>query len=241
VVDAVHDTEEIVVKPLGRHLKHLSTYAGATILGDGAVVLILDASTLGRHAARPQGVGTVVSSADAHAGAAAEPVLVVAVGDGRRAAIPMDTVTRLEEIQEKNIERVGGRLVVQYRGQIMPIVRLADLLGAGYGSDSGDGDGRPVNGVPVVVSTQGNRSVGLIVEQILDIATERVGTRSDINDHALVGSVVIGDRVVELLDVHAAVLAADPHFYDVPEVLNAAGAGDAEGNLGDLYAREISA
>jgi two-component system chemotaxis sensor kinase CheA len=239
VVDEVLDTEEIVVKPLGRHLKHLSTYAGATILGDGAVVLILDASTLGRHAARPQGAATVVAVADTKATVTAEPVLVVAVGDGRRAAIPMETVTRLEEIAEKNIERVGGRLVVQYRGQIMPVVRLADLLGSsGLSGDFAETEGRAVNGLPVVVSTQGNRSVGLIVERILDIATEVSGTRSDIDDHALVGSVVIGDRVVELLDVQAAVLAADPHFYDVPEALNAAAAAAGVPGPEDLYIDE---
>ncbi|MDQ1288317.1 MAG: two-component system, chemotaxis family, sensor kinase CheA, partial [Actinomycetota bacterium] len=59
----------------------------------------------------------------------------------------------------------------------------------------------------------GERSVGFVVERILDIASERLGTRSDIDDHALVGSIVVGDKVVELLDMESAVLAADPHFY----------------------------
>jgi two-component system chemotaxis sensor kinase CheA len=67
--------------------------------------------------------------------------------------------------------------------------------------------------VQIVVYTRGERSVGFVVERILDIASERQGTRSDIDDHALVGSVVIGDKVVELLDMQGAVLAADPNFY----------------------------
>jgi two-component system chemotaxis sensor kinase CheA len=67
--------------------------------------------------------------------------------------------------------------------------------------------------VQLVVYTRGERSVGFAVERIIDIATERAGSRSDIDDHALLGSVVVGDRVVELLDVQAAVLAADPVFY----------------------------
>jgi two-component system chemotaxis sensor kinase CheA len=89
----------------------------------------------------------------------------------------------------------------------MPMVRLANLLGA-YGTESQNSDR-----VQLVVYTRGERSVGFAVERIIDIATERSGSRSDIDDRALLGSVVVGDRVVELLDVQAAVLAADPVFY----------------------------
>jgi len=207
VVDDVLDTQEIVVKPLGRHLKGIPVYAGATILGDGSVVLILDAATLARRSnvlANAQGVATVEGESDEEV---VDPVLVVEVGGGRRAAIPLEMVTRLEEIPAATIEHVGGREVVQYRGHIMPLIRLATLLGA-YGDSGGEGDG-----VQMVVYTRGERSVGFVVERILDIASERSGTRSDIDDHALVGSIVVGDKVVELLDIQAAVLSADPHFY----------------------------
>ena len=209
VVDDVLDTQEIVVKPLGRHLKGIPLYAGATILGDGTVVLILDATTLARRSnvlANTAGVAATSAADDAEP---VDPILVVEVAGGRHAAIPLDMVTRLEEIANTSIEKVGGREVVQYRGHIMPLVRLASLLGA-YG-ESDDADS-----VQLVVYTRDERSVGFVVDRILDIANERPGTRSDIDDHALVGSVVVGDRVVELLDVQAAVLAADPAFYDVP-------------------------
>ena len=209
VVDDVLDTQEIVVKPLGRHLKGLPMYAGATILGDGSVVLILDATTVARRAdviasvadADGTGVGVLEESTSI------DPVLVVELAGGRQAAIPLDMVTRLEEIPQSSIEKVGGREVVQYRGHIMPMVRLANLLGA-------HGDGDTSDRVQLVVYTRGERSVGFAVERIIDIATERSGSRSDIDDHALLGSVVVGERVVELLDVQAAVLAADPVFYE---------------------------
>jgi two-component system chemotaxis sensor kinase CheA len=206
VVDDVLDTQEIVVKPLGRHLKGLPMYAGATILGDGSVVLILDATTLARRAdvlAKTTGTAAVNMVAET---TQIDPVLVVELSGGRRAAIPLDMVTRLEEIPNASIERVGGREVVQYRGHIMPMVRLATLLGA-------FGNGEETDSVQLVVYTRGERSVGFAVDQIIDIATERNGSRSDIDDHALLGSIVVGDRVVELLDVQAAVLAADPVFY----------------------------
>jgi two-component system chemotaxis sensor kinase CheA len=207
VVDDVLDTQEIVVKPLGRHLKGIPVYAGATILGDGSVVLILDAATLARRSnvlANSAGIATVEGGTQAEA---IEPVLVVDVAGDRRAAIPLEMVTRLEEMAASSIERVGGREVVQYRGHIMPLVRLSTLLGAYAEAAPEDA------GVQLVVYTRGERSVGFVVERILDIASERTGTRSDIDDHALVGSVVIGDKVVELLDMQSAVLAADPNFY----------------------------
>jgi two-component system, chemotaxis family, sensor kinase CheA len=206
VVDDVLDTQEIVVKPLGRHLKGLPMYAGATILGDGSVVLILDATTVARRADVLAGTAGAATAGVVGDEAATDPVLVVQLAPGRQAAIPLDKVTRLEEIPAGSIERVGGREVVQYRGRIMPMVRLGTLLGA-YG------DGETSDRVQLVVYTRGGRSVGFVVERIIDIATERPGSRSDIDDQALIGSVVVGDRVVELLDVEAAVLSADPIFY----------------------------
>jgi two-component system chemotaxis sensor kinase CheA len=207
VVDDVLDTQEIVVKPLGRHLKSIPVYAGATILGDGSVVLILDASTLARRANVLSGVSGVATVETDGTVEAVDPVLVVEIGGDRRAAIPLEMVTRLEEIERASVEHVGGREVVQYRGHIMPLVRISSLLGV-YGEQAAE-----TAGVQLVVYTRGERSVGFVVERILDIATERVGTRSDIDDQALVGSVVVGDKVVELLDMASAVLAADPHFY----------------------------
>lgn len=207
VVDDVVDTQEIVVKPLGRHLKGIPVYAGATIHGDGSVVLILDAATLARRSnvlSSSLGVQTKAEAGDTES---TDPVLVVEVAGQRRAAIPLDMVTRLEEIAPESIERVGGREVVQYRGHIMPLVRLSTLLGA-YSEGPAPGEG-----VQLVVYSLGERSVGFAVDRILDIASEQSGTRSDIDDHALMGSVVVGEKVVELVDMQGAVLAADPRFY----------------------------
>ncbi|GAB3241506.1 chemotaxis protein CheA [Kineosporia babensis] len=222
VVDDVLDTQEIVVKPLGRHLKSLPMYQGATIHGDGSVVLILDATAIARQSDVLSNPAGAASSAVTEETTSIDPVLVVELSGGRRTAIPLDMVTRLEEIPTDTIERVGGREVVQYRGHIMPLVRLANLLGA-YGEEV------DAERLQLVVYTRGERSVGFAVERIMDIATERAGSRSDIDDHALLGSIVVGDRVVELLDVQAAVLAADPAFYQ-----DSAGATTMQ-QLGDMY------
>ena len=136
-------------------------------------------------------------------------MLLAAIGGGRRVAIPLDTVTRLEQVRSDTVERVGSREVVQYRGAILPIVRLDRHLGA-YGSSSE----REV--LEVIVYSDHGRSVAIVVEEILDIVDGEASVQSDIDDLGLLGSAVIGDRVTELLDVRAAILAADPAFYDIP-------------------------
>jgi two-component system, chemotaxis family, sensor kinase CheA len=210
VVDRVINTEEIVVKAVGGQLKAIGLYSGATVLGDGTVALILDVQALARRALRTETVDRQESrSAAAHAAAASETerqrMLLAAIGGGRRVAIPLDTVTRLEQVRVDSVEKVGNREVVQYRGAILPIVRLDRHLGAYNESE------REV--LEVIVYADHGRSVAIVVEEILDIVDGESAVRSDIDDLGLLGSAVLGDRVTELLDVRAAILAADPSFY----------------------------
>jgi two-component system chemotaxis sensor kinase CheA len=212
VVDRVINTEEIVVKAVGGQLKSIGLYSGATVLGDGAVALILDVQALARRALRTE-TGERHEAREAAAAAAAtdterQRMLLAAIGEGRRVAIPLDTVTRLEQVRAESVEKVGNREVVQYRGAILPIVRLDRHLGA-YGHAE-----REV--LEVIVYTDHGRSVAIVVEEILDIVDGEAAVRSDIDDMGLLGSAVLGDKVTELLDVRAAILAADPAFYDLP-------------------------
>ncbi|MGY1744725.1 chemotaxis protein CheA [Blastococcus sp. SYSU D00695] len=210
VVDRVINTEEIVVKAVGGQLKAIGLYSGATVLGDGTVALILDVQALARRALRTESaerqearVAAAVAAADTEG--QRQRMLLAAIGGGRRVAIPLDTVTRLEQVRAENVERVGNREVVQYRGAILPIVRLDRHLGA-YGESD-----REV--LEVIVYSDHGRSVAIVVEEILDIVDGEAAIRSDIEDMGLLGSAVLGDKVTELLDVRAAILAADPAFY----------------------------
>ena len=183
-------------------------YAGATILGDGKVGLILDVSSLARRshlAVDAERENVTGGSRGASSAGTGERLLVTAVGE-RRVAIPLDTVTRLEEFPRDRIEHAGSREVVQYRGQILPLVRLSHLLGA-Y-SEEAEGDT-----VSVVVYSEGSRSVALVVDRIVDIAENSTTARRDVEEDGLVGTAVIQQRVTELLDVRRAILAADPNFY----------------------------
>ncbi|MDP9430317.1 MAG: chemotaxis protein CheA [Actinomycetota bacterium] len=212
VVDRVINTEEIVVKAVGGQLKAIGLYSGATVLGDGTVALILDVQALARRALRTESSERQESRAAALQAAATDAerqrMLLAAIGGGRRVAIPLDTVTRLEQVRTESVERVGNREVVQYRGAILPIVRLDRHLGA-YGESD-----REV--LEVIVYSDHGRSVAIVVEEILDIVDGEGAVRSDINDMGLLGSAVLGEKVTELLDVRAAILAADPAFYTAP-------------------------
>ena len=211
VVDDVVDTEEIVVKPLSQQLKGIPSYAGATILGDGRVALILDVLALAQQAnvltaGRDRSLGERVGRGDG-GGGEVEALLVVGIGGGRRVAIPLALVTRLEEFALSAIERSGSREVVQYRGQILPLVRLGTFLG-------GWSDSEGAETLHVIVYSEGGRSVGLVVDQILDIAEEAIVARSESDEHGLLGSAVVQGVVTELLDVRSAIVAADARFYD---------------------------
>jgi len=228
VVDRVINTEEIVVKAVGGQMKAIGLYSGATVLGDGTVALILDVQALARRALRTETSDRQDSQkAAAQAAAATETdrqrMLLAAIGGGRRVAIPLDTVTRLEQVRTDAVEKVGNREVVQYRGAILPMVRLDRHLGA-YGETD-----REV--LEVIVYSDHGRSVAIVVEEILDIVDGEAAVRSDIDDLGLLGSAVLGDKVTELLDVRAAILAADPAFYNAPAIPAQTTSSDAATSL----------
>ncbi|QBI21255.1 histidine kinase [Egibacter rhizosphaerae] len=205
VVDEISDTEEIVVKPLGQQLKQIPLFAGATIMGDGKVALILDVLGLAHRSqvvseARERGLLRDLDDVAA-VEAGSQTLLLVALGDDRRAAVPLSEVNRLEEFTADAIERSGHQEVVQYRGEIMPLLRLGELLGYGFES-AGDG---PLN---VVVHTRGGRSVGLLVGQILDIADQRVDIDGGREHGALLGTTVIHDRVTDVVDIGSLVASS---------------------------------
>ncbi|HYT91346.1 MAG TPA: chemotaxis protein CheW [Gemmataceae bacterium] len=207
VVDRVHDTEEIVVKPLAKVLKGIPVFAGATILGDGKVSLILDVMGLA------QAAGVVAGARDrrsldtaAQAGdprTAARQALVLLESSGaRRTAIPLAQVARLEEIPRSALEWTTNYQAIQYHGRILPLVRLAHLLpGAGGQTEVSD----PMR--VVVCSGQGN-PVGLVVERILDIVEAEIDVQPGVGCPGILGSAVIQQRVTDLLDIRALVSAA---------------------------------
>ncbi len=207
LVDAVSNTEEIVVKPLSSRLKAIGMYAGATLMGDGQVALILDVQGLARRtlAAETFERGRSAVVEDAHVVAERLQVLVAGIGGDRRVAIPLSAVTRLERFGSQVLEHVGGREVMQYRGSITPVVRLDRLLGS---------VAEVRDEIVVVVYSRGERSIAIVVDEIVDIVDDDTSAHSELGDSGLLGSTVLNERVTELLDVEAAVALADPSFFD---------------------------
>jgi two-component system chemotaxis sensor kinase CheA len=207
VVESVNDTEEIVVKPLARQIKGISVYAGATVMGDGRVALILDVGGL----ARASGVVSTAERVAARNQAAAQAemaqrqsLLVVAAGGGR-VAIPLSVVARLEDFTNQTVQQVGSRTVVFYRGEIMPVVPLASLVGNG-------GYGEPPTKLRAIIFSEGGRSIGLTVDEIIDIVEETVVLNEDYARPGVLGSTMLRGQVTELLDLAALIQGYDPRF-----------------------------
>lgn len=215
VVDEINDTEEIVVKPLGKQLKGITTFAGATIMGDGEVALILDVLGLAQRAGV---VGEVRDRAITEKDKAAEKderkgekqiLLLFKNGRDGRMAIELSLVARLEEFEKKSVERAGDREVIQYRGQIMPLLRVSELLGMEREAEDTNEET-----MHVVVYAENGVSVGLVVDRILDIVEDHVLLQQAGRRHGILGSAVIQQRVTDLLDVRGLIREANVEMLE---------------------------
>ena len=202
VVDRINDTEEIVVKPLGKQLKGVSVFAGATIMGDGTVALILDvlglaqrSSVLGESRTRNQADQALET---AGADTAKQTLLLFRAGSHERLAIPLSQVARLEEFPAEMVERSGGLDVVQYRNDILPLVAMW-----------GDRSDRTGTSRQAIVFDHKDAHVALVVDQIIDIVNETVVVQKKLARRGVLGSAVIQQKVTELVDVSEVLAAAD--------------------------------
>jgi two-component system chemotaxis sensor kinase CheA len=206
VVDGINDTQEIVVKPLGKQLKGLTLYAGATIMGDGRVALILDVLGIGQRAAvfgESHEPARATEKEKSQSKAELQRLLLLRAGSFERLAIPLSLVARLEEFPRSAIEHAVGGQVIQYRGRILSLVSLRTVL------DPGDLDSGPLSDpVQVVVFNDGDHSVGMIVDEIVDVVEEAVTIRRKATRKGLLGSAVIGKRVTDFLDLNQVIDAA---------------------------------
>ena len=212
VVHEISDTQEIVVRPLSRQIKHVEAFAGATITGEGKVALILDIPGLaGRATAHWKVTAASRAAIESEARAtetSAVRLLICELGDGRRAAVPMDDVARLEEFRCRLVEHAGDKLVVQYRDDLLELVDLAGALGM-YGASPFELESFPV----VVHHRHGSPDVGLVVSSILDVVEQDVAFNPVGDRYGLLGSAVLQSIVTDVVDVHALVGGAREVSY----------------------------
>lgn len=192
VVDNIFDTEEVVVKPVAPILKALNVYSGNAILGDGAVIMILDANGIAARVgiAGEADAGETLAAPVREAVAETDSMLLFRAGSAHPKAVPLSLVARLEEFDAASIEWSEGRPVVQYRETLVPLLPV----------DSGAApriEGRQ----PVLIFANGARMVGLMVDEVLDIVDTHVDVRMASDQPARLGTAVIAGRATEILDV----------------------------------------
>jgi two-component system chemotaxis sensor kinase CheA len=207
VVDGVFHTEEIVVKPLSSKLRHISMFSGNTILGDGSVIMIVDpngiAHTLGSVDASQAAVEDTADSRHAMTDENMTSLLMFRAGSAQPKAVPLSLVTRLEEIDARKIELSNGRHMVQYRGQLMPLISMNDNIRL-----------KNEGAQPLLVFSDGVRSMALVVDEIIDIVEDRLDIQVTSDSAGVLGSAIIKGQATEIVDVgHFLPLAFEDWFH----------------------------
>ncbi|MFT6510541.1 MAG: two-component system chemotaxis sensor kinase CheA [Parvibaculaceae bacterium] len=210
VVDSVFDTEEIVVKPAATLLRDISMFSGNTILGDGSVIMIMDPNGIAQTISGELS-DTIEAAEESNSQSADESetsLLVFRAGTPEPKAVPLSLVTRLEEFDVKQLENSNGMSLVQYRGRLMPIMHVSE--GTPLRSE-----GRQA----VLVFTEDERSVGLAVDEIVDIVTDRLDVELTSEASGILGSAVIRDQATEILDVGHYLTRVFADWFRKPERL----------------------
>ena len=206
VVDSVFHTEEIVVKPLSTKLRHIAMFSGNTILGDGSVIMIIDpngvALSLGSAVASQLDANKAADTRHAAADEQTTSLLVFRAGSSQPKAVPLSLVTRLEEIDARKIELSNGRHMVQYRGHLMPLVSMNDSVRV-----------KSEGAQPLLVFSDGARSMALVVDEIIDIVEDRLDIQVGGDNSGVLGSAIIKGQATEIIDVgHFLPLAFEDWF-----------------------------
>lgn len=189
VIDKVHDTEEIVIKPVAHVLGDLAVYSGNTILGDGSVIMILDPGGLLKSVGEVDVGGGTVGAAMQVSDEKFTNFLVFTAGGDSPKAVPLELVSRLEEIKVSDIERPEQDPVVQYRDDLM---RLKLLPGMDM----------PEQAVlNVIVFTYDGKTIGLVVDEIVDIERAPLAVKLTSTEEHCLGCIVIAGKTTDIVDV----------------------------------------
>ena len=192
LVDRVIDTEEIVVKPLAQVLRKVNVFSGATILGDGSVVLILDpnelAGQMGEASVRAESFTDAASLVEIAAEKSA--LLIFTAGDRSRKAVELSKVTRLERPASSAIETLNGRAILQYRGKLTPILPV--VQGQSIGAKTVQ---------PLLILSGALYSMGIAVDEIIDVVEDHLDITLVTDRPGVKGAAVVGGKATEILDV----------------------------------------
>ncbi|MCB1650762.1 MAG: chemotaxis protein CheW, partial [Alphaproteobacteria bacterium] len=193
IVDRVFDTEEIVVKPVAHILRGLDLFSGNTILGDGTVIMILDPNGIAKRTGEVESAKAQESSKGEMLlgrGKEKTSLLLFAAGGGSPKAVPLSLVSRLENVDVSTIERSGDKHVIQYRGELMQLVPFNSGVQIGESGEK-----------PVLVFSDKGYSMGLVVDDIIDITEEHLDVKLDGGSSGILGSAIINDKATDIADI----------------------------------------
>lgn len=227
IVDRVYDTEEIVVKPVAKILRDIELFSGNTILGDGTVIMILDPNGIARQIGEVDTetkIDTAARDMDILSDYGEKTsLLLFSAGNMTPKAVPLSLVARLENVDLSTIERSSGQMMIQYRGQLMPIVPLDSSV-----SIANEGE------KPVLVFSDKSHSLGLMVDEIIDIVEERINIQLDGSQNGIMGSAIISGKATDIIDVGYFLSSGGRNWFkdhsDEPFASSANGKGAAGGN-----------
>lgn len=199
IVDKVFDTEEIVVKPVAQILKHIEIFSGNTILGDGSVIMILDPTGIARASGeidKGENSGDLMREQEEAARRASEQkktaLLLFSGMNKAPCAVPLSLVARLEEFNTSDIEFSGDKMLIQYRGELMPLIKFDERI---------DLTNRTKFVTLVFAEEATESSMGLVVNEILDIVEDHIDIKVSSDRPALLGSCIIAGKATEVIDV----------------------------------------
>jgi two-component system chemotaxis sensor kinase CheA len=196
------DVQEIVVKPLNASLAHLKIFTGQTILGDGSVVLILDPGGIGTQLGiEKSGEKKLDNVKEGYAATDRTRLVLFRAGEGLPKVLPLSLLSRIEMVDANRIERSDGRYVMLHQGKLMPLLPTSPMQDIGH---------KPH---PVLVITANNHTIGLLVDEIIDIVEEDLAVELPSLTDDMVGATEIRGEAVELIDVTYYLQAAYSSLY----------------------------
>lgn len=207
LVDTVLRTEEIVVKPLPAALRNVEIFSGSTILGDGRVIMIVDPNGVRAAAANPNEASMQSISAkempEAEDTADKQLLLMFRAASSNRKVLPISLITRLEEINLSDAEQSNGQWHLQYDNELIPLVWFG-----------GPPDPASRERKPLLVMSDAGRSMGLLVDEILDIVEDAVEVQIPSEQPGILGSAIVGGAAAEVVDISYFLGLASAHWFE---------------------------
>ena len=218
IVDKLQDSEEIVIKPLGKHLQGCKGYAGATIMGDGRIALILDVTNLAIMADLTSMDGSDRASEVALAAEELvkaqkdkQALLTFRSSEEEQFAVPLNQVERIEKIKRSDIEELGGKRVMQYRGGSLSLIAVEDVAMVQPLADHDD--------LLVIVFNIANQIVGLLAIGPIDAIEISVSIDDvTLKQPGVMGSTIIDGQTTMLIDIYEIVGVLFPEWFEDQEV-----------------------